>query len=101
VYDAPFYANFALDDTLKAGDSIGLADFFTLTIPDGFTSGSYSGTLVVQGGASGESDDTLGSASFQFNVQDAGSSVPEPGTLGLTALSIGALALRFRRRRTA
>lgn len=98
-YDS-FFENFSAS-ALTSGASFGPADLFTITIPDGFTSGSYSGTLVVEGGASGDSEDNLGSASFHVDVQDAGSSVPEPGTLGLTALSIGALALRFRRRHTA
>jgi hypothetical protein len=75
---------------LAAGASTDAFDFFSVTIPSGFDSGIYYGSLDVQGGATLDDDDVLGSAAFKVGVEEV-SSTPEPG--GLSLLGIGSLTL--------
>ena len=89
-YDASdflFNAPLTLDDGTTSADF----NFFTVSIPNGFSAGQYLGTLDVQGGPGSTDDSLLGSGDFAVNVTD--SSAPEPGSFGL--LIIGLAMLRY------
>jgi hypothetical protein len=68
--------------TLASGSSTGTFDWFTVTVPTALATGSYSGTVVLLGGATVDSQEVLDSAGFTVaNVSTA----PEPASVGLLA----------------
>jgi hypothetical protein len=82
--------------TLDVGVTSGDFDFFTVTIPAGFTPDVYIGSLDVQGGPTSSDFNDLGSGDFTVNV--TGSAAPEPASWGLLPLGLAALVSRWRMR---
>jgi len=76
--------------SLDSGQGSGSFQMFTVMIPVSTALGQYSGELHIVGGADGNAQLDVGSASFTVNV------VPEPATLVLLA---PALLLVFQERR--
>ena len=96
---SPFILN--VTGLLADGASIGPFDFFTLAIPGSFAPGLYGGTMVVQGGATGDDDAVLGVAQFEVDVQDGGGSqIPEPASLALSSSALGGLLVLLRCRKS-
>lgn len=87
----PFILN--ASGPISAGQSVGPVDFFTVTIPDSFSDGQYTGVLTVQGGMADSDDAVLATTSFQVNVQ----STPEPASLLLTAVGLAMFVNRLHR----
>jgi hypothetical protein len=80
IDDSPFFTNAPL--FLDPNGATGNIELFDVTIPDPFAAGGYDGMFEVLGGADGNAQDTLGSASFTVQVE-LGAAVPEPSSLSL------------------
>lgn len=81
--NAPFF--------LVSGDSTSLIDLFTVSIPNPFLSGQYSGTFTVLGGADEDAQTIVGSADFTVQVGTT-NVVPEPNSGCLLAIGLVVLS---------
>ena len=67
---------------LGVGDPAVPFDFITVTIPIPFASGSYFGTLMLQGGPHGPDDqDVIGTGAFEVSACRRSGGSPGPGSL--------------------
>lgn len=73
--------------------------FFTVTIPKPFAAGDYLGSFVVQGGPGASDDNVLGTVTLDVRV-NAAAGTPEPGSLCLTVVVLGVIAIKTGRKRS-
>jgi hypothetical protein len=95
VDDSPFFAD--SPSFLSPGDSYS-GPFIDITADETISSGSYSGTYTIQGGADGDTFDDIATVDFTVDVGST-STTPEPSPFLLMATGLAMIAVvRMRRR---
>lgn len=104
--DSPFFANAPTSlGASGSGSDTFTGGLFDVSLGASAVPGTYFGTFAVTGGAGGNAQGTLASQDFSVTVEPASpSAAPEPSQvagLAFTALGLGGLLLRARRRKAA